>query len=240
MRVIAHRGASADAPENTLEAFAQAITQGADGVELDAQVCGSGEVVVCHDEHLTRLAGLDWEVARTPYGTLREADVGTRLGHAPAKIPLLEEVLELLPRSMEVNVELKCDTVRDRGLARKVCELVRRRNDEGRVVLSSFNALCLWRAARAAPTLRRGYLIDPARPFWLHGKLLPPRLGNYSVHPHHGAVTPERVARWKAQGLEVATWTVNDEALARRLKAQGVRYCITDRPAKIRAALAAP
>lgn len=65
MLLLAHRGASADAPENTLAAFQEAVAQGADGVELDAMVCGSGEVVVCHDETLERLAGLPWEVRTT-------------------------------------------------------------------------------------------------------------------------------------------------------------------------------
>src|SRR5215218_4377780 len=124
MLLLAHRGASADARENTLDAFAEAVRQGADGVELDAMVCGSGEVVVCHDEHLHRLAGLPWEVRRTPYWKLRGADVGSRLGFAPARIPLLTEVLELLPERMLVNIELKCERVEDDGLSVKVARLV--------------------------------------------------------------------------------------------------------------------
>jgi len=69
--LLAHRGASADAPENTIAAFEEAVRQGADGVELDVQVCSTGEVVVCHDERLTRLAGLDWELGATPWWKLR-------------------------------------------------------------------------------------------------------------------------------------------------------------------------
>ena len=88
MLLLAHRGASADAPENTLPAFELAVRHGCDGVELDVMRCGSGELVVCHDERLDRLAGLDWEIAHTPYEKLRKADVGSRLGYAPARIPL--------------------------------------------------------------------------------------------------------------------------------------------------------
>ena len=66
MLLLAHRGASADAPENTLTAFAEAARQGADGVELDVMLCASGELVVCHDEKLDRLAGLPWRVQATP------------------------------------------------------------------------------------------------------------------------------------------------------------------------------
>src|SRR4051812_31629861 len=98
MLLLAHRGASKDAPENTLEAFAEAVRQRADGVELDAMVCGSGEVVVCHDEWLDRLAREHWEVRTTPLWKLRSADVGTPLGFDTARIPLLEEVIDALPK----------------------------------------------------------------------------------------------------------------------------------------------
>ena len=99
----------------------------------------------------------------TPWWKLRQADVGTPLGFAPARIPLLEEVLDALPAHFLVNIELKCDDVEDLGLARKVAELVRRRELAERVVVSSFNPLCLVRLATAFPSLRRGFLIDPDR-----------------------------------------------------------------------------
>src|SRR5215218_8651774 len=75
--ILAHRGASADFPENTLEAFMGAVAQGADGVELDVMRCSTGELVVCHDERLDRLAGRDWWVHATPWWKLKRADVGS-------------------------------------------------------------------------------------------------------------------------------------------------------------------
>ena len=234
MLLLAHRGASADAPENTLEAFAEAVRQGADGVELDAMVCGSGEVVVCHDEHLERLAGLPWEVRRTPYWKLQRADVGSRLGFAPARIPLLTEVLELLPARMLVNIELKCERVEDDGLSVKVAELVRSRGLEERVVVSSFNALCLVRLARAAPELRRGYLIDPDKRWWPQAWGIAPLVSSHSVHPFASACTPARMRVWREAGLQVAAWTVDDPAEAERLRQLGVRYLITNRPGAMR------
>src|SRR5688500_1633697 len=107
MLLLAHRGASKDAPENTLEAFEEGVRQGADGVELDAMVCGSGEVVVCHDERLNRLARRDLEVRTTAYWKLRTLDVGSPLGFKPARIPLLAEVLRSLPAHFLINIELK-------------------------------------------------------------------------------------------------------------------------------------
>lgn len=237
MLLLAHRGASADAPENTLEAFTEAVRQGADGVELDAMVCGSGEVVVCHDERLDRLARQPWEVRTTPWWKLQRADVGTPLGFAPARIPLLEEVVEALPAHFLINIELKCDHFDDGGLAVKVAELVNRRGLAERVVVSSFNPLCLFRLAAAAPLLRRGFLIDPDKPWGPQAYVLNPLVSSHSVHPFHEACTPERVAEWNAAGLRVAVWTVDEPERARALEAMGISYLITNRPGALRAAL---
>ncbi|NTX33757.1 glycerophosphodiester phosphodiesterase [Myxococcus sp. CA033] len=239
MLLLAHRGASADAPENTLEAFAEAARQGADGVELDAMVCGSGEVVVCHDERLERLARLPWEVRHTPWWKLQRADVGTSLGFAPARIPLLEDVLDALPPQLIVNIELKCDRFDDDGLSQKVADLVRRRGLAERVVVSSFNPLCLFRLLAVAPELRRGYLIDPDRRWGVHAYAVSPLVSSHSVHPYYEDCTPERVATWRAAGLRVATWTVDDAARARVLEQMGVSYLITNRPGALREALRA-
>ncbi|MBJ6759397.1 glycerophosphodiester phosphodiesterase [Myxococcaceae bacterium JPH2] len=237
MLLLAHRGASADAPENTLEAFEEAVRQGADGVELDAMVCASGEVVVCHDERLERLAGQPWEVRDTPWWKLQRADVGSSLGFAPARIPLLEEVLDALPGHFLVNIELKCDRFEDGGLARRVAELVRARDMAERVVVSSFNPLCLFRLAAADASLRRGFLIDPDKSWTPQAHVLSPLVSSHSVHPYHEACTRERVAAWHAAGLRVAAWTVDSPERAQELDALGISYLITNRPGVMRTAL---
>ncbi len=237
MLILAHRGASADAPENTLTAFRLAAEQRADGVELDVQVCATGEVVVCHDERLDRLARVNAEVLHTSWRRLRTFDVGSPLGFAPERIPLLEEVLELLPRSMRVNVELKCETLDDHGLTRRAVEVIRACGAEDRVLVSSFNPLCLWRLMELAPELPRGYLIDPDRSFALHGWGIAPLVSGHSVHPFWKQTTKASVARWRSTGLELAVWTVDDPEEARRLRELGVRYLITNRPGFMRAEL---
>lgn len=237
MRLLAHRGASADFPENTLEAFQGAAEQGADGVELDVIRCGSGELVVCHDEWLDRLAGLHWDVRETPWRKLKRIDVGSRLGFAPARIPLLDEVFDALPTTMAVNVELKCITSDDRGLSLAVAQRIHDRRLHERVFLSSFNPYCLVRVARAYPHLKRGFLIDPDLPwvpqawFWL------PITALTSVHPHFSQVTAERANRWHRRGWSIAVWTVDDLVEARRLRALGVEDLITNRPGALRAEL---
>jgi len=236
--LLGHRGASASAPENTLAAFEEAVRQRADGIELDVMTCGSGEVVVCHDERLDRLAGLDWEVRWTSWERLRQVDVGTRLGFAPAHVPLLDEVLERVPRGdFLVNVELKCERVEDDGLSLKAAARVLAHGLEGQVVFSSFNPLCLVRLQRAYPALRRGFLVDPDRGLWLQENLWTPLGANAAIHPPASLVTPGRVARWHARGWEVAAWTVDDPEEAAQLRDAGVDSCITNRPGALREAL---
>lgn len=239
MLLLAHRGASADAPENTVAAFREAVAQGADGVELDAQLCSSGEVVVCHDPSLSRLARLDWELSRTPLWKLQRADVGTPLGFAPARIPLLEEVVEVLPAHFLINVELKCGGIEDRGLCAALVELIGRLGILERVIVSSFNPFCLWRTADLDPSIRRGLLIDPDKNFTWQGRVLGPLVSNHSIHPPPKACSAERVAGWTQLGLRVACWTIDDPAAASVLAASGVAYCITNRPRALRAGLRA-
>lgn len=237
MLILAHRGASADAPENTLEAFCLAVEQGADGVELDAMVCGSGEVVVCHDERLNRLAGLDWEVRRTPLWKLRQVDIGTALGFGRARIPTLVEVIDALPPGFLINIELKNDPLDDRGLSHQVATLVRDACLESRILISSFNPWCLWRVAEVQPRLRRGFLIDPDRCYLGQADLLAPLVANHSVHLPDQACTAGRVSQWLQSGREVAAWTVDRPARALELRQMGVLYCITNRPSVLRAAV---
>ena len=237
MLILGHRGASAEFPENTLEAFTAAVKQGADGVELDVMRCASGELVVCHDEELSRLAKKRWVVERTPWWKLKRADVGSALGFRPARIPLLEEVLEALPEPLIVNVELKCEDLSDRGLAVEVGRLLERRSEGERILVSSFNPLCLVRLARAFPSVRRGLLIDPDRGWFHQAWVWQPLVGRDTVHPHHSQCTQDRVDFWHARGLKVAAWTVDDLALARTLRQMGVDIVITNQPAKLRAGL---
>lgn len=237
MRILAHRGASAEFPENTIEAFLGAAEQGADGVELDVMRCASGELVVCHDERLDRLAGLELEVARTSWRRLKTVDVGSRLGFGPARIPLLHEVIDALPRRLVVNAELKSDGLDDQGLTEAVGALVSQRGILDRTIVSSFNPLCLVRLARAFPKVRRGLLFDPAKLWFPQAWLWLPVAAPTSVHPAFSQCTPERVARWHAAHLELAVWTVDDVDEARRLRAMGVEWLITNRPGKLRAEL---
>jgi glycerophosphoryl diester phosphodiesterase len=237
VRILGHRGASADAPENTLPAFELALAQGADGVELDARLCGSGEAVVFHDERLDRLTGQPGRVEQTPWSVLRTLEVRTPAAQTTARIPLLAEVLASLPRTAFINVELKCDRWEQTAIADVAGRLLEDGHHAEHVVVSSFQPLCLARLALQFPRLPRGLLLDPDRGRFLPERLALPLVARDAVHPHHSRVDQADVRRWHASGRQVAVWTVDEPELAGRLRAWGVDSCITNRPGALRAAL---
>ena len=238
--IWAHRGASADAPENTLAAFRLALEEGADGFELDAWRCGSGEVVVAHDEDLRRVAGSPLAIPDASLTALRALDVGAWKGERwrGERIPLLAEVLEALPAA-GVNVELKSRGGRDLALAAAAAEVLRRARAADRVVVSSFDWRLLAAFRLAAPEFRVGLLFDGTRAWRLRTALAIRGLRPAAVHPERTLATGARVAAWRARGLEVSPWTVDDPAEGLRLARAGATAVITNVPGRIRAALGA-
>jgi glycerophosphoryl diester phosphodiesterase len=235
--VLGHRGASADAPENTLAAFRLAMEQGADGVELDAWCCATGEVVVAHDDETRRVAGADLRITDAPLGALRALDVGAWKGARwrGERIPLLAEALEALPGAV-VNVELK-SRGRDVRLAEAAARVIARAGAQGRVIVSSFDWRLVVAFRRAAPEVPVGLLFERATVWRARLRLALRLLGPAAVHPGRRLATPARVRAWAARGLAVNVWTVDDPEEARRLAGAGAAALITNVPARIAAAL---
>jgi len=230
--VWAHRGASRAAPENTLAAFCLAAKLGADGVELDVQRCATGEVVVLHDESLGRTTGYAALLAETPLSKLRTLDAGARFSDRfrGERVPLLAEVLSETPASLLVNVELKCDRADDRGLTAATVAVVREQRAEARVLFSSFNPLCLFRARALAADVPRALLFERDSSFALRHALAAPALGAVALHPEDALATPEAVRSWRRRGYLVAPWTVDDPDRAQALHAAGATGIITNVP----------
>lgn len=238
MRILGHRGASADAPENTLAAFRLALAQGADGVELDVWRCASGEVVVAHDEDLARVGGSPLRIPETPLARLREVDVGAWKGPRwrGERLPLLAEVLEALPGAF-VNVELKSRGGRDLALAGAAAGVLRRAGVADRVIVSSFDWRLLAAFRLAAPELAVGLLVEEGRLWRLWTALAIRSLRPAAIHPAASLASDARVAAWRARGLDVNVWTVDDPAEAARLARAGATAIIANAPGRLRAAL---
>jgi glycerophosphoryl diester phosphodiesterase len=239
--VLGHRGASAEAPENTLAAFRLAMEQGADGFELDVRRCSTGEVIVAHDEDLRRVAGAPLQVVDAPLAALRTHDVGRWKGarFAGERIPLLAEVLEAHPHAI-VNVELKSGPGRDLRLAHATADVIWRARAGGRVVVSSFDWRLLAAFRLASPDVPAGLLFDETRAWRLRAWLGIRTLAPAAVHPDRALATDARVRRWAARGLAVNVWTVDDPGEAGRLARAGAAAVITNAPAIVRAALGGP
>jgi glycerophosphoryl diester phosphodiesterase len=218
--LLGHRGARHAAPENTFAAFELALEEGAEGVELDVRMNGSGDVIVCHDVTLERVTG---GKDRRPIHALSTAECRAVRLQDGEPLPFLKDVLEWAARrGAVVNIELKMDGRQRPALVRAVAELAGRHGSPGDLLMSSFNALTVLAYRALAPSLASAWLA---------------RAGQSAVHPKHTLITAERLARWKAHVGRVHTWTVNDPARARELAALGVDCLITDTPAVIRQAL---
>jgi len=225
-RVYGHRGASADAPENTLEAFAMARAQGADGVELDVRRSADGDLVLHHDAALP-----DGRVVfETPTAAL------------PASVPSLADALDECA-GLVVNVEIKNspfepDHDPERGVADQVVDLLRARGGRDRVLVSSFDLATVDRVRACDPSVPTAFLtfVDPVG---ADAVALAADRGHAAIHPHEGTVDADFVALAHAAGLEVNVWTVDDPDRIRALADAGVDGIVTNVPARAVAALRA-
>jgi len=228
--IYAHRGASADFPENTVAAFLGAVEQAADGVELDVRLNASGELIVHHDAWY-RDGRTVWDV---------------RLAAAPEGTCDLSAALEACV-GIRVNVEIKNDPSDLGGdhvtwsvdPADAVVDLLRRRAADGRtddVIISSFDAATIDRVLVIAPELPTGALLGDLRsdPEAVERAAA---AGHGAVHPWEQFVDDGFLERCVALGLAVNTWTVDDPVRVVELAALGVDGIITNRPAATLAAL---
>ncbi len=231
--MLGHRGARHAAPENTLAAFELSRLEGADGIELDVRLDGSGEVIVLHDPKLSRVTeGADTRHAEDiPSHEIARLDVGNG-----ERVPTLAQVLSWArAHGQRVNVELKSD-VRSRALLLRQVERVITRQALPSVLFSSFHPYFVWWLARRLPDLPRAWLVHKKQHILKYAPGLR-RLGANALHPEHVLANSARVARLKSANFLVNTWTVNEPARARELARIGVDAIISDVPGKILASL---
>ena len=242
--VIAHRGASGSAPENTLPAFELAARQGADAFELDVRLSADRVPVVVHDSSLQRTTGNRATVAGQTLSQLREMDAGSRFSAdggrtfpfraAGVVVPTLTEVLRAFP-DMPVLLEIK--EARAQEAVRRVL-LEERAVD--RCVLASDDGAALT-LFEAAPFARAASRREISGLYWgiILGRKATTGYRLLSVPTRYrGLPVPTRAFVTAARGIgcPVHTWTVNDPALARRLWAAGVAGIVTNFPDRILAA----
>lgn len=240
--VIAHRGASVQAPENTLAAFQTALEQHSDGIELDAQLTGDGQVVVIHDDDLRRTTDGQGAVRKTSLDELKSLDAGSWFGpkFSGTRIPTLAEALELIGDRALTNIELKNLASPTDGLPQKVAATVTRLNLQAQVMISSFNPLALAAFQRALPETPTGLLTVPGRGGALTRLLAGGLIRYRNLHPHYSSVSARLLAATRRKGRGVYAYTVNRTEDIKEMYTLGVSGIITDDPSqalRIRAAM---
>lgn len=235
--VIAHRGASAYAPENTMPAFELAVQMRADMLELDVQRSADGVLVCFHDLTTERWNRRKQPVSGYDFADLQSLDIGG------ARIAPLAEVCGLArERGVQLNIELK-----QHGIAADVARLVQAERVAEQVLISSFSTLALSEMEQAAPQLPRAYLMGTRtlrpvvrfRESWPFQALR--RANCVAWHPVHLLPLLRRtVPRVRRAGYKVNVWTVNEIDIMQQLIAIGVDGIITDVPDVLRRVLEEP
>lgn len=230
-QIWAHRGASAYAPENTLEAFQLAIDMKSDGIELDVYLTVDGELAVIHDGSIDRTSNGSGSVNEIPFTEMRKYDFSysDKFGdkYKNVKIPTLAEVFDIVYASgIMVNVELKSTGAE---LIRKVLDCEKQMKMTGRIVYSAFwhhNLTAVLDAdsdAFVAP-LYSNNIVKP----WCYAN----SFGARALHPHYKDVyfNENYVANSHELGIRVHPWTVDDEVNLQKLIDMGIDAIITNKP----------
>ena len=243
--IVAHRGASQRAPENTLEAFRLAAEAGADAIELDVHLTADGQLAVIHDETLDRTTDRTGAVAGLTMDEIHQADAGAGFagdgGDYPYRgsgltVPSLPEVLDWLPDDLGLVVEIKA-----RNAADAVVEALRGRavRNDGRVSVISFDERTIEGVRELDRDIRTGYLLVPGQS--VEAALVwATEHGHLGVHPWEadlGFDPSPILALAKAYGREVGCYVVNDPGRMQHLAAAGLWGFVTDVPEVARAAL---
>ncbi len=229
-KVWAHRGASAYAPENTLEAFGLAAEQKADGVELDVHLSKDGKLVVAHDETLERVSNAEGYLKDYTLEELKQFCFNKlHPEYEAARIPTLEEVYGLLkPTGLEINVEIKTGIFFYPGIEEKLIELERTMGMEGRILYSSFNHYSAMKMKKLDPGSRVGLLYSEG---FIDVPGYAARLGADALHPALYDLQYEGYLEdCRKNNLLVHVWTVDEEEEIRALVQNGIDAVITNKP----------
>lgn len=246
--IVAHRGASFDAPENTLAAFQEAWKQKADAIEGDFYLTKDGHIVCMHDKTTERTTAGSSKLkpAESTLDQLRDLDVGSwkHERYAGERVPLLEEVLATVPQSGKILIEIKCGPEIIEPL-RVILEKTTLRPEQ--VIIICFDEEVVKQAREKMPQFKANWLTS-YKQNKLTGKWSPTagkvlktlkstKATGLGTQGRDEVVTAEFVRDIRSAGVECHVWTVNDAAQAKRYAELGFDSITTDKPAEIRTAI---
>ncbi|HQZ95021.1 MAG TPA: glycerophosphodiester phosphodiesterase family protein [Pyrinomonadaceae bacterium] len=251
--IIAHRGDSFHAPENTLAAFQMALDAGADGVEFDVRLSKDGVPVVIHDADLRRTGRQSAKISELTAEELRSVDVGSwfnkrfpeRCDPAFSKetVPTLAEVLKLLEQtSGPIYIELKCGIKDYETLAKAVCDVICKSPQLPQMIVKSFKLAAIPVVRFNLPEVQTAALFEPRILDLVRSKkhiiTIAKELGADQLSVHTSLATRKFTTLTKAIGMPVTIWTADNEKWAGRCRERGIRALITNDPAKLLASRA--
>lgn len=229
---FAHRGSLAEAPENTVASMKRALEHDPKAIELDVQVTKDGHLVVIHDPNFTRYnKEVNDYIKDLTLAEIKQIDVGSSFSevYAGETVATLKEVLDVIPKEVKVNVEIKNIPVIYEGIEEKVLDLLTEYDRLDNVVISSFDHQALKTIQQLNQDVEIGLLfghriLEP----WNYAKNTGLKLA--SVHPLYSIVDQEFVDEFHALGLKVYPYTVDEEEDYERLRALGVDGVFSNNP----------
>ena len=246
--IIAHRGASALAPENTFAAFQKAIDDGADGIEFDVRLAKDGVPVVFHDSTLNRTAKIEGRVSDFTSEELSKIDVGSWFNRAFPKrggerfsaetVPTFEQLLIFLSDYKNlIYVELKGNNAAIPALAETVCRLIGKANLLPNIIVKSFNLEGIRVVKETLPEVRTAALFEPKILTILGRKErmleAAQNCNADEISLHHSLATKSFVRRATEKTLPVTVWTTDNPVWVKRALDSGINAIITNNPAKL-------
>ena len=229
--VIAHRGASAVAPENTMAAFRRAVEMGAECIETDLHLSRDGRLVIVHDTTLNRTTSGDGLVKNYTFNELRELDAGRWFSpeFAGERMATIEELLDYAGQA-DLSLFLEIKGGAGYGVERAVISALRGRKESKATVVLCFDASVLDRIHQLDRLLMTGLLFDSGGEDMVKEAV---RVGARQIGPRGDCVTPELVADAHRRGLKVIAWTINEAAQMRALASAGIDGIITNYPDRL-------
>jgi glycerophosphoryl diester phosphodiesterase len=240
MEIIGHRGASFDAPENTLAAVNLAWEQGADAVEVDVHLSRDGRISVIHDDNTRKTAGVKKKISKQSWAELQRLDVGRWKGPqwAGEQIPELKRIIGAVPKGKRLFVEVKCGD----EFVEAASPFLRSLNTP-RLVVIGFSLQTMQRVKKTFPQLEVCWIVEFKRnlatrrwspsPEQAIAKAAEAGLDGLDVGAS-GPISKQFVEKAKAAGLQVYVWTVDSVSKAKALRVAGVDGIATNRPGWIR------
>jgi glycerophosphoryl diester phosphodiesterase len=246
--IIAHRGASALAPENTLAAFEKAISDGAEGIEFDVRLSKDGAVVVFHDATLGRLSDRKNLVSSMPVEELQKIDVGAWFGKRRTNdsaedfsgqtIPTLGQLLDFLKDFTGlIYIELKCRESEIERLVKAVCETISDSPLLEQIIVKSFQLETIPRIRRACPKVKTAALFAPKIMTLLRKEKrlvnIAHELGADMISVHFSLATRKLMKKAAKKNLPVTIWTADNPRWVKRAFDLGLFAVITNNPARL-------